>query len=70
MAIADNRQRYMPLPDDRLPRRGKTLAYPEAVSLVNPVEQEFKGEVCFEQFVYFYAYKQFRGSAYKLIFLT
>ncbi|XP_059460382.1 probable rhamnogalacturonate lyase B [Corylus avellana] len=45
MAIADNRQRFMPLPDDRLPDRGQVLAYPEAVLLVNPVEPEFKGEV-------------------------
>ncbi|CAA3026480.1 probable rhamnogalacturonate lyase B [Olea europaea subsp. europaea] len=45
MAMADNRQRYMPLPDDRLPERGQQLAYPEAVLLVNPVEPEFKGEV-------------------------
>lgn len=45
MAIADNRQRYMPLPDDRLPDRGQVLAYPEAVRLINPVEPEFKGEV-------------------------
>ncbi|KAL3504972.1 hypothetical protein ACH5RR_034813 [Cinchona calisaya] len=45
MAIADNRQRYMPLPDDRLPERGQPLAYPEAVLLVDPVEDEFKGEV-------------------------
>ncbi|PON85718.1 Rhamnogalacturonate lyase [Trema orientale] len=45
MAIADNRQRFMPLPDDRLPPRGQELALPEAVLLVNPVEPEFKGEV-------------------------
>ncbi|KAI3460079.1 hypothetical protein Pfo_016742 [Paulownia fortunei] len=45
MAMADNRQRYMPLPDDRLPGRGQPLDYPEAVLLVNPVEPEFKGEV-------------------------
>ncbi|KAL7208113.1 hypothetical protein ACSBR1_029968 [Camellia fascicularis] len=45
MAIADNKQRYMPLPDDRLPGRGEELAYPEAVLLVNPVEPQFKGEV-------------------------
>ncbi|KAL4283616.1 hypothetical protein GQ457_16G016320 [Hibiscus cannabinus] len=45
MAMADNRQRYLPLPDDRLPARGQALAYPEAVLLVNPVEPEFKGEV-------------------------
>ncbi|XP_024026666.1 rhamnogalacturonate lyase B [Morus notabilis] len=45
MAVADNRQRNMPLPDDRLPPRGQALAYPEAVLLVNPVEPELKGEV-------------------------
>ncbi|KAL3340237.1 hypothetical protein AABB24_028722 [Solanum stoloniferum] len=45
MAMEDNRQRYMPLPDDRLPDRGQPLAYPEAVLLVNPIEPEFKGEV-------------------------
>nr|POF25722.1 rhamnogalacturonate lyase [Quercus suber] len=45
MAIADNIQRFMPLPEDRLPPRGQALAYPEAVRLVNPVEPEFKGEV-------------------------
>lgn len=45
MAMADDRQRPMPLPEDRLPPRGKELAYPEAVLLVDPVEPEFKGEV-------------------------
>ncbi|XP_022878127.1 probable rhamnogalacturonate lyase B isoform X3 [Olea europaea var. sylvestris] len=45
MAMADNRQRFVPLPDDRLPGRGQQLAHPEAVLLVNPVEPEFKGEV-------------------------
>ncbi|XP_047964301.1 probable rhamnogalacturonate lyase B [Salvia hispanica] len=45
MAIADNRRRFMPLPDDRLPNRGQPLAYPEAVLLTNPVEPELKGEV-------------------------
>ncbi|KAK6277707.1 hypothetical protein POUND7_018030 [Theobroma cacao] len=45
MAVADNRQRFMPLPDDRLPDRGQPLATPEAVLLVNPVEPEFRGEV-------------------------
>lgn len=47
MAIADNRQRHMPLPDDRLPGRCEALATPEAVLLVEPVEPEFKGEVLF-----------------------
>ncbi|KAD4584674.1 hypothetical protein E3N88_22275 [Mikania micrantha] len=45
MAMSDDRQRYMPLPDDRLPNRGKPLASPEAVILENPVEPEFRGEV-------------------------
>ncbi|KAM3736451.1 hypothetical protein ACB098_10G164600 [Castanea mollissima] len=45
MAIADDIQRFMPLPEDRLPPRGQALAYPEAVKLVNPVEPKFKGEV-------------------------
>ncbi|KAL3845757.1 hypothetical protein ACJIZ3_003160 [Penstemon smallii] len=45
MAMADNRQRYMPLPDDRLPGRGQPLDYPEAILLFNPIEPQFKGEV-------------------------
>ncbi|XP_051124617.1 uncharacterized protein LOC127246975 isoform X2 [Andrographis paniculata] len=45
MAISDNRQRYMPRPEDRLPPRGQELEYPEAVLLVDPVDPEFKGEV-------------------------
>ncbi|CAL0319286.1 unnamed protein product [Lupinus luteus] len=45
MVVADNRRRFMPLPDDREEGRGQILDYPEAVLLVNPVEPEFKGEV-------------------------
>ncbi|KAL5559923.1 hypothetical protein UlMin_036134 [Ulmus minor] len=45
MAISNDRQRHMPLPEDRLPPRGEALAYPEAVHLVDPIEPEFKGEV-------------------------
>jgi len=45
MAISDDRQRYMPVPDDRVPPRGQPLAYPEAVQLLDPIEPEFKGEV-------------------------
>ncbi|XP_057729726.1 rhamnogalacturonate lyase B-like isoform X1 [Arachis stenosperma] len=45
MAMADNRQRNMPLPDDRVPPRGQPLAYPEAVLFGDPLEPEFKGEV-------------------------
>ncbi|QHN94322.1 putative rhamnogalacturonate lyase C [Arachis hypogaea] len=48
MAIADNKQRLMALPDDRLPTRGRTLVPPEAVLLVDPIEPQFKGEVDFE----------------------
>lgn len=44
--MSDDRHRYMPLPDDRSPNRSKSLAYPEAVLLVDPLEPEFKGEVC------------------------
>ncbi|KAF9608237.1 hypothetical protein IFM89_008192 [Coptis chinensis] len=45
MAMADNRQRIMPMPDDRLPGRGEPLAYPEAVLLTNPINPDLKGEV-------------------------
>lgn len=45
MAMADTRQRIMPMPDDRLPPRGQQLAYPEAVLLVNPINPDLKGEV-------------------------
>ncbi|CAO2834579.1 unnamed protein product [Amaranthus hypochondriacus] len=45
MAMADDRQRQLPLLDDRSPERSQTLAYPEAVLLTNPIEPEFKGEV-------------------------
>ncbi|KAH9756096.1 rhamnogalacturonan endolyase [Citrus sinensis] len=45
MAIADNRKRFMPLPDDRLSNRSQVLAFPEAVLLVNPIEPQFRGEV-------------------------
>ncbi|XP_020236101.1 probable rhamnogalacturonate lyase B isoform X1 [Cajanus cajan] len=52
MAVADNRQRFMPLPDDRLPPRGEVLAYPEAVRLVDPLEPEFKGEQVDDKYEY------------------
>ncbi|KAA0038653.1 putative rhamnogalacturonate lyase B isoform X1 [Cucumis melo var. makuwa] len=45
MAVADNRQRVMPLPDDRLSGRCQTLAYPEAVLLTDPKNSALKGEV-------------------------
>ena len=52
MAVGDNRQRAMPLPEDRVPPRGQALAYPEAVLLVNPVEPDLKGEVYTYTIVY------------------
>ncbi|RLM60827.1 hypothetical protein C2845_PM14G21280 [Panicum miliaceum] len=45
MALADDRQRIMPMPDDRLPPRGLPLAYPEAVLLVDPINPDLRGEV-------------------------
>ncbi|XP_077215008.1 uncharacterized protein LOC143849729 [Tasmannia lanceolata] len=45
MAVTDNRQRVMPMPDDRLPGRCQPLAYPEAVLLTNPINPDLKGEV-------------------------
>ncbi|KAK9097008.1 hypothetical protein Sjap_022505 [Stephania japonica] len=45
MAIADNRKRIMPMPDDRLPNRCQVLAYPEAVLMTNPINPDLKGEV-------------------------
>ncbi|OAY54379.2 hypothetical protein MANES_03G066613v8 [Manihot esculenta] len=43
MAISDDRQRVMPMPQDRT--TGQPLAYPEAVLLTNPVNPQQKGEV-------------------------
>lgn len=37
----------MPLPDDRMSGRCQTLAYPEAVLLLNPKMKELTGEVLF-----------------------
>uniref|UniRef100_A0ACD6AEH5 Uncharacterized protein n=1 Tax=Avena sativa TaxID=4498 RepID=A0ACD6AEH5_AVESA len=45
MAMADNRQRVMPMPEDRMPPRGQQLAYPEAVLLVDPINPQLRGEV-------------------------
>ena len=45
MALADDRQRIMPMPDDRLPPRGQPLAYPEAVLLMDPINPDLRGEV-------------------------
>ncbi|XP_059636145.1 probable rhamnogalacturonate lyase B [Cornus florida] len=45
MAITDEKQRVMPMPDDLLPDRGKQLIVPESVLLVNPINPALKGEV-------------------------
>ncbi|KAI5077487.1 hypothetical protein GOP47_0007311 [Adiantum capillus-veneris] len=45
MAIADDKQRLMPFPEDRDPNNCQQLAYPEAVILTHPKDPEFQGEV-------------------------
>lgn len=45
MAIADDKQRIMPFPEDRLPDKCQQLAYPEAVILTNPQNPMLQGEV-------------------------
>uniref|UniRef100_A0A0E0QM78 rhamnogalacturonan endolyase n=1 Tax=Oryza rufipogon TaxID=4529 RepID=A0A0E0QM78_ORYRU len=45
MALADDRKRIMPMPEDRVSPRGQQLAYPEAVLLVDPINPDLKGEV-------------------------
>lgn len=43
MALSDDRQRVMPMPEDRI--TGQPLAYPEAVLLTDPINPELRGEV-------------------------
>ncbi|KAL9241360.1 hypothetical protein vseg_015481 [Gypsophila vaccaria] len=43
MAISDDRQRIMPMPEDR--ESGLPLAYKEAVLLTDPINPDFRGEV-------------------------
>ncbi|KAI3876528.1 hypothetical protein MKW92_018785 [Papaver armeniacum] len=45
MAISKTRQRRMPLPEDRVPPRGKLLEFKEASLLVDPVDPELKGQM-------------------------
>ncbi|KAH9610641.1 hypothetical protein KSS87_017129 [Heliosperma pusillum] len=45
MVVADNRQREMPVPEDRMKPRGQELEYPEAVMLLDPIDPKLKGEV-------------------------
>lgn len=44
MAITDEKQRIMPMPEDLLPQRSKQLIVPESVLLVNPINPDLKGE--------------------------
>lgn len=46
MAITDEKQSIMPMPEDLSPRRCKVLALPESVLLTNPINPALKGEVC------------------------
>lgn len=43
MAVSDDRQRMMPMPEDRV--TGQVLDYPEAVLLTKPTNQMLRGEV-------------------------
>lgn len=45
MQITDEKQKIMPMPEDLLPNRGKQLIVPESVWLVNPVNDDLRGEV-------------------------
>ncbi|PKA46203.1 hypothetical protein AXF42_Ash015496 [Apostasia shenzhenica] len=45
MAMAENRLRIMPMPEDRMAGRCQQLAYPEAVRLTNPINPVLRGEV-------------------------
>ncbi|XP_028551553.1 probable rhamnogalacturonate lyase B isoform X2 [Dendrobium catenatum] len=45
MAVGNDRQRIMPMPDDRMAGRCQQLAYPEAVLLTNPIYPDLTGEV-------------------------
>lgn len=49
MAVSDDRQRVMPMPEDRL--TGLPLAYPEAVLLTDPINPDLRGEVINSNFI-------------------
>lgn len=46
MAITDEKQRIMAMPEDLTPGRCEVLALPESVLLTNPINPALKGEVC------------------------
>lgn len=61
MAISDERQRIMPMPEDR--ETGQRLAYPEAVLLTNPINPDLRGEVLlqfsfFQTLIYVYVHNR------------
>jgi hypothetical protein len=68
MAIADDRQRYMPQPDDRSSGKCQILAYPEAVLLVNPTMPDHKGEVLFHSDLFFFFFFFFNYYSLFIIF--
>nr|DAD23394.1 TPA_asm: hypothetical protein HUJ06_024857 [Nelumbo nucifera] len=45
MAITDEKQRIMPMPEDLLRHRSKQLIVPESYLLTNPINPDLKGEV-------------------------
>ncbi|OVA07811.1 Rhamnogalacturonate lyase [Macleaya cordata] len=45
MAITDEKQRIMPMPEDILPDRSEELIVSESVLLTNPINPDLKGEV-------------------------
>ncbi|CAI9092594.1 OLC1v1027878C1 [Oldenlandia corymbosa var. corymbosa] len=44
MAISDEKQRIMPMPEDLMPQRSRPLIVPESVLLTNPINPELRGE--------------------------
>ncbi|KAF8391533.1 hypothetical protein HHK36_023838 [Tetracentron sinense] len=45
IAITDEKQRIMPMPEDLLRGRGEQLIVPESVLLINPINPDLKGQV-------------------------
>lgn len=45
MAITDEKQRIMPMPEDMDDKRIKQLIVPESRLLTNPINPDLKGEV-------------------------
>lgn len=45
MAITDDKQRIMPMPEDLKDKRSEQLIVPESRLLTNPINPDLKGEV-------------------------